>query len=73
MWRGDVPGRNGRSALGDISPGRTTLGVKAIPLYPAKTAGEGAESAFYLLVLRSLLITEAAHFSSIYDFFNILF
>ncbi|GFT97487.1 hypothetical protein TNCV_386681 [Trichonephila clavipes] len=34
-WRG-VPQRNGRSTSGDFSPGRVTLGVKAIPLCPAK-------------------------------------
>ncbi|GFW07690.1 hypothetical protein TNCV_3918231 [Trichonephila clavipes] len=41
----------------------STHGEKSIPLCTLKTAGEGAESAFYLLVLRSLMITEATLFS----------
>ncbi|GBM44644.1 hypothetical protein AVEN_214178-1 [Araneus ventricosus] len=38
---GGAPGWNGRCTSGDISPGRVTQGLKAIPLYPAKAKGNG--------------------------------
>ncbi|GFY80136.1 hypothetical protein TNIN_245751 [Trichonephila inaurata madagascariensis] len=37
-WREGVPGRNGRCTSGVHTPGRITLGVKAIPLCSVKVS-----------------------------------
>ncbi|GBM82257.1 hypothetical protein AVEN_216090-1 [Araneus ventricosus] len=53
LWQGGVPGRSERSTPRVYTPGRVTQGVKIIPLFPANTNRHGAETVFYLMVLRS--------------------
>ncbi|GBO46379.1 hypothetical protein AVEN_68248-1 [Araneus ventricosus] len=60
---GGDPGWNGRCTSGVLSPGRVTQGVKAVPLYPAKSTKAMDKIILLPSGVQGLVPTEAAPFS----------